>query len=88
MNATLFREKRQITLPQDVSEAADLRLGDKVEWRFDQGEIRGRKMVPSSRHYRPGKVLKDGQTGLLYFDSDISAAEVEEAALSANVDRL
>jgi hypothetical protein len=46
MNATVSREKRQITLPADVVKAADLRVGDLVEWRFEEGEIRGRKLAP------------------------------------------
>lgn len=48
MSATAIREKRQITIPEDVSEAAGLRPGDQVEWRFEAGEIRGRKLVPEA----------------------------------------
>jgi len=44
MNATEIREKRQTTLPQEVSEAAGLKPGDQVEWWFEAGEIRGRKL--------------------------------------------
>jgi hypothetical protein len=31
-------------LPQDVSEAAGLKPGDQVDWRFEAGELRGRKL--------------------------------------------
>ncbi len=45
MSATVVREKRQTTIPQDVSKAAGLKPGDQVDWRFEDGEIRGRKLV-------------------------------------------
>ena len=44
MSTTAIGERRQTTLPVDVSEAAGLKPGDHVEWRFEDGEIRGRKM--------------------------------------------
>ena len=40
MNATAIGEKRQTTIPQEVCEAAGLRPGDQVDWRFEDGEIR------------------------------------------------
>jgi hypothetical protein len=46
MSATVVREKRQTTLPADVVEAAGIRVNDQVDWRFEDGEIRGRKLVP------------------------------------------
>jgi len=46
VNATAIGEKRQTTIPQEVCEAAGLRPGDQVDWRFEDGEIRGRKVVP------------------------------------------
>lgn len=45
MSSTAIREQRQTTLPADVSEAAGLKPGDEVEWRFEAGEIRGRKLA-------------------------------------------
>jgi bifunctional DNA-binding transcriptional regulator/antitoxin component of YhaV-PrlF toxin-antitoxin module len=45
MSATVVREKRQTTLPADVVEAAGIRVNDQVDWRFEDGEIRGRKLV-------------------------------------------
>ncbi|HWY75096.1 MAG TPA: AbrB/MazE/SpoVT family DNA-binding domain-containing protein [Verrucomicrobiae bacterium] len=47
MSATIVREKRQTTLPADVVEAAGLRVNDQVDWRFEGGEIRGRKLEPA-----------------------------------------
>jgi hypothetical protein len=47
MSATAIRGRRQTTLPEDVFEAAGLRVDDQIEWRFEQGEIRGRKLNPS-----------------------------------------
>jgi len=47
MKQTAILEKRQTTIPQEVCEAAGLEPGDKVEWRFEDGEIRGRKLGPA-----------------------------------------
>ena len=49
MIATTIKDKRQTTLPAEVSEAAGLKPGDQVAWRYEDGEIRGRKLTP-----RPG----------------------------------
>ncbi|HEV2391068.1 MAG TPA: AbrB/MazE/SpoVT family DNA-binding domain-containing protein [Verrucomicrobiae bacterium] len=46
MSATVLREKRQTTLPVEVVEAAGLKPNDQVDWRFQDGEIRGRKLEP------------------------------------------
>ena len=56
MNATAMREKRQLTLPKDVSEAAGLKPGDEVDWRFEDGEIRGRKL----KHAEPEEAFPRG----------------------------
>ena len=48
MNATEIRDKRQTTLPVAIAEAAGLKPGDQVQWRFEQGEIRGRKLPPQN----------------------------------------
>ena len=58
-----IREKRQTTIPQDVCEAAGLEPGDEVDWRFEDGEIRGRKMVPQPEPRRvvAKLVRKDGE---------------------------
>jgi bifunctional DNA-binding transcriptional regulator/antitoxin component of YhaV-PrlF toxin-antitoxin module len=45
VSATAIREKRETTIPEDVSNAAGLKPGDKIDWRFEDGEIRGRKLA-------------------------------------------
>ena len=45
MNATVIDKKLRMTLPESVCEALDLRPNDRVEWRVEDGEIRGRKLV-------------------------------------------
>ena len=52
MNATIVRAKRQTTLPEEVCEAAGIRVRDRVAWRFEDGEIRGRKLVPARERVR------------------------------------
>ncbi len=87
MSGTLLRNKNQITLPVNVVKAAGLATSDRIAWRFEQGEIRGRKLVRAAVRARAGKVVQDRRTGLVYFDSDVSPEEAEDAALSANLDR-
>lgn len=58
MSATLVRAKRQTTLPEEVCLAAGIHVHDQVDWRFENGEIRGRKLVPirgKVRRVRPVK---------------------------------
>jgi bifunctional DNA-binding transcriptional regulator/antitoxin component of YhaV-PrlF toxin-antitoxin module len=59
MSTTLVREQRQVTLPPDVFEAAGLKIDDPVEWRFEGGEIRGRKLgsQESREAFPPGSLL-------------------------------
>jgi hypothetical protein len=46
MTDTLLREKNQVTLSSEVVEAAGLVPSkDRIVWRFEGGEIRGRKIV-------------------------------------------
>lgn len=49
-----MREKRQATLPLEVIQAAGIKIGDQVDWRFEDGEIKGRKLVPGPE---PKKVV-------------------------------
>jgi len=85
MSATAIREKRQTTLPADVSEAAGLELGDQVDWRFEDGEIRGRKLVhqPEPKRIVRKLIMRDGElvmdtTGLTIDEDDIATAVREE----------
>ena len=46
VNDTLLREKNQVTLPTEIVEAAGLTpTKDRIDWRFEAGEIRGRKLT-------------------------------------------
>jgi antitoxin component of MazEF toxin-antitoxin module len=38
-------KKRRMTLPESICQAAGLQPSDRIEWRVEQGEIRGRKLV-------------------------------------------
>jgi bifunctional DNA-binding transcriptional regulator/antitoxin component of YhaV-PrlF toxin-antitoxin module len=84
MSATAIEEKRQTTLPPEVSEAAGLQPGDKVDWRYEDGEIRGRKLISEEPRVIQGKlVMRDGQlvldtTGLAIDPEDIGRAVREE----------
>jgi bifunctional DNA-binding transcriptional regulator/antitoxin component of YhaV-PrlF toxin-antitoxin module len=69
MSATIVRAKRQTTLPEDVCRAAGIQTRDQVDWRYEDGEIRGRKLISASakaQSVRPVKV-KD----LLIFPQDL-----------------
>ena len=59
MNATVVDDKRRTTLPQSVLDAAGLRPNDQIEWRVEQGEIRGRKVGAnaSAEPFPPGSLL-------------------------------
>jgi len=47
VSATIVRKKNQTTLPAEVLAAAGIKPKDQVDWRFEDGEIRGRKLVPA-----------------------------------------
>ncbi len=51
MNATAIRERRQTTLPGSVCEAASVGVGDMIEWRYEDGEIRGRPLFSGPRRF-------------------------------------
>jgi bifunctional DNA-binding transcriptional regulator/antitoxin component of YhaV-PrlF toxin-antitoxin module len=88
MSATAIGEKRQTTLPKDVSEAAGLEPGDQVDWRFEDGEIRGRKLT-EPRTIMARLVISDGHlvadtTGLTIDPEDIAKAVREEREAQAS----
>lgn len=72
MSATIVREKRQTTLPQDVAEAAGIEPGDQVDWTFEAGEIRGRKLVPAKSG--PLKLIK--KKGFLMLAGKLDREEI------------
>ena len=45
MSATIMDQKRRMTLPESVCAAAGLKPKDQVEWRVEDGEIRGQKLL-------------------------------------------
>ena len=68
MNATAIRDKRQTTLPQEIAAAAGLKPGDQVEWRFEAGEIHGRKLKPQNgRRLSKAEVRKAIKASTLTF---------------------
>jgi bifunctional DNA-binding transcriptional regulator/antitoxin component of YhaV-PrlF toxin-antitoxin module len=79
MSATVIREKGQTTLPAEMSEAAKLRAGDQVDWRFEGGEIRGRKLASRSSVLKPTKeqVLKAIETSPLGFTTSWDQLKAE-----------
>jgi bifunctional DNA-binding transcriptional regulator/antitoxin component of YhaV-PrlF toxin-antitoxin module len=61
-----MREKRQVTLPQEVVEAAGIKIDDQVDWRFEGGEIRGRKLTPQPEPKKiVGKLARRGDACFL-----------------------
>ncbi len=71
MSATVFRAKRQTTLPEDVCEAAGIKIHDQVDWRFEGGEIRGRRSVPE-RRAKVQRVRPIRYKGLLLFPQGVN----------------
>jgi len=72
MSATVVSGNRRITLPMDLCDAAGLKPCDKIEWRFEGGEIRGRKLVHQLRQeaFPPGSLLE-------YFTPERDKEELE-----------
>jgi bifunctional DNA-binding transcriptional regulator/antitoxin component of YhaV-PrlF toxin-antitoxin module len=60
MSATIIDKKHRMTLPQSICSAVGLKPNDQVEWRVEDGEIRGRKLVArkSKEAFPPGSLLK------------------------------
>ena len=86
MTSSLLGERNQVMLPKEVVEAAGLvPKRDRISWRFESGEIRGRKQSPILE--RTGRITTDRKTGLQHWVGNITAEEAEEAALSANLQR-
>lgn len=82
MSDTFLREKNQITLPSDIVQAAGLSPSDRIDWRFEHGEIVGRKLV-NGKTRRGANLVADSKTGMLYFDCEFSYDEMESAALAS-----
>jgi bifunctional DNA-binding transcriptional regulator/antitoxin component of YhaV-PrlF toxin-antitoxin module len=62
MQDTILREKNQITLPSEVVEAAGLKPGrDRIVFRFEGGEIRGRPVVRSMTREQVVRAIKSSR---------------------------
>jgi len=72
MSATIIDKKHRMTLPESICAAAGLKPNDLVEWRVEEGEIRGRKLVPqkSEEAFPRGSLLK-------YFTPERNKEELE-----------
>jgi bifunctional DNA-binding transcriptional regulator/antitoxin component of YhaV-PrlF toxin-antitoxin module len=72
MNATVLDKKHRMTLPESVCLAAGLKPNDQIEWRVEDGEIRGRKLTATKpkEMFPPGSLLK-------YFNSERDKEELE-----------
>ncbi len=46
VSTAVIDKKNRMTLPDSVCSAAGLKPNDQIEWRVEEGEIRGRKLVP------------------------------------------
>lgn len=64
MSATSVQENGQTILPAEVSAAAGLKPGDQVDWRFEEGEIRGRKLSAQPKRI-VGKLVQKGDALVL-----------------------
>jgi len=78
MSATIVGERRQTTLPADVCEAAGIQPSDQLDWWFEDGQIRARKLVQETAELLdtedvdPKTLLpKDGSQ---FIESSITAA--------------
>jgi hypothetical protein len=60
MSATIVREKRHVAIPAEVFGRAGLRVNDLVDWRFEDGEIRGRRLPAkeSPERFPPGSLVQ------------------------------
>ena len=60
MSATIIDKKRRMTLPESICRAMNLHTNDQIEWRIEEGEIRGRKLIvkKSKSAFPRGSLLK------------------------------
>ena len=76
MSATTVRKKNQTTLPADVLEAAGIRPKDQVDWRFEDGEIRGVKLVPAKTENQTLTLVK--KNGRHFLSQKLSREDILE----------
>jgi len=60
MSATIIDKQHRLTLPESICSAMGLKTNDQVEWRVQDGEIRGRKLVAQKpkESFPRGSLLK------------------------------
>jgi hypothetical protein len=60
MSATVMDKKRRMTLPESICKAVGLQPDDRIDWRVEGGEIRGRKLVArkTKEPFPRGSLLK------------------------------
>ena len=80
-----MREKRQTTLPADVCVAAGITVHDQIEWRFENGEIRGRKLLARAPRTVVGKLVR--RDGVLVLDTAGLAIAPEDIARAVRDER-
>jgi hypothetical protein len=84
MSTSAIHDRQRTRLPEDVLAAAGLKPGDQVDWRFEDGEIRGRKLPSASEPRRiVGRLVRRGgklvcDTAELTIDPDDIARTIRE----------
>jgi hypothetical protein len=87
MSATIVRAKRQTTLPEDVCQAAGIRIRDQVDWRFQDGEIRGRKLVPAPAKAQTARPVKFKDLLILPQDIEVDYGALDRDLRASRNDR-
>jgi bifunctional DNA-binding transcriptional regulator/antitoxin component of YhaV-PrlF toxin-antitoxin module len=87
MSATIVRAKRQTTLPEDVCQAAGIRIRDQVDWRFQDGEIRGRKLVPAPAKAQTVRPVKFKDLLILPQDIEVDFNRLDQELRAAREER-
>jgi bifunctional DNA-binding transcriptional regulator/antitoxin component of YhaV-PrlF toxin-antitoxin module len=85
MSTSAIQERRQTILPDDVSAAAGLKPGDQVDWRFEDGEIRGRKLPSSEPRRIVGRLVRRG--GALVCDTEGLTIDPDDIAVTIREER-
>ena len=78
MSTTAVVDPNKATLPVEVSEAAGLKPGDRIEWRYVDGEIRGRKLETASSKRIVGRLVRKGDALVLEADG----VEIDSEAIA------
>lgn len=87
MSATVVRAKRQTTLPEDVCQAAGIRIRDQVDWRYQDGEIRGRKLTPATGKVQTVRPVKFKDLLLLPQGIEVDLNELDQQLRDERAER-